>query len=59
MNIKTDKKPRPHSDRGQGRKSLDGGGKSPVMRLRVSQALIDKVTARGPQWARDVLMKAE
>ena len=61
MNIKTDKTHRPPADRGQGRKSLDGSGKSPVLRLRVSQDLMDKVTAKTnwPQWARDVLMKAE
>ena len=33
-------------------------GKSPVLQLRVSQALKDKVMAKGAQWAREVLQAA-
>ncbi len=33
--------------RGQGRKSIEGTGASPVLRLRVSQAQKDKVQERG------------
>jgi len=54
---------RPHGDRDQGRKSLAGDGqqigKSPILHLRVIQALKDKVEKKGAQWARDVLTDAE
>ena len=46
---------RPPADRGQGRKSLAGSGASPVIRLRASQDLYDKVQANGAQWAREAL----
>jgi len=50
---------RPPADRGQGRKSVSGTGTSPVLRLRVSPALLAKVQANGAQWARNVLEKAK
>ncbi len=49
---------RPPADRGQGRKSLAGEGASPVIRIRGSQALADKVKRNGAAWARDVLERA-
>lgn len=50
---------RPPADRGQGRKSLAGAGASPVIRIRASQALYDKVQANGAQWAREALESAK
>ncbi len=47
-----------HAERGQGRKSISMG-KSPVLQLRVSQELKDKVQTKGAQWARETLEKAE
>lgn len=46
---------RPPADRGQGRKSLQGAGESPVIRIRGSQELADKVKRNGPEWARTAL----
>jgi len=50
---------RPPAERGQGRKSLDGAGASPVIRIRASQELADKVKLKGSKWAREVLEKAD
>jgi len=49
---------RPPADRGQGRKSLQGAGQSPVVQLRVTPELKAKIQQRGPQWVRDVLANA-
>lgn len=43
----------------QGRKSLDGKGESPVIRLRVTPELYEKVKRNGAQWARDALENAK
>lgn len=49
---------RPPNDRGQGRNSLQGEGKSPVVQLRVSPELQAKVKRNGPDWTREVLESA-
>lgn len=50
---------RPPAERGQGRKSLQGAGKSPVLQIRVTPELKARVEAYGAQWARDALAKAK
>ena len=50
---------RPPSDRGQGRKSVQGGGKSPALQVVVSPELKAKAERNGAQWVRDVLTKAK
>lgn len=55
--LKTEPK-RPPADRGQGRKSVSGAGKSPVIQIRGSQAIADKVKRNGPDWARMALEAA-
>lgn len=50
---------RPPADRGQGRKSVQGGGKSPVFQVVVSPELKAKATRNGAQWVRDALTKAK
>jgi hypothetical protein len=55
----TDKPKRPPAERGQGRKSVSGAGASPVLRLRVSPALLDKVKSKGSAWAREALESAK
>ena len=49
---------RPPDDRGQGRKSLKGDGKSPVLQIRVTPELKAAVTEKGMGWAREALTKA-
>ena len=49
---------RPPADRGQGRKSLQGSGKSPVLRVRVPPALLARAERNGPDWVRAVLTAA-
>lgn len=45
--------------RGQGRKSIDGAGASPVLRLRVSNAQKCKVRERGgARWVRELIDRA-
>jgi len=51
--------PRPPAERGQGRKSLQGAGRSPVLQLRVTPELKARIERNGAQWARDVLEKAK
>ena len=50
---------RPPAERGQGRKSVQGAGKSPVLQLVVSAELKAKVLRNGAGWAREVLKKAK
>jgi len=50
---------RPPGDRGQGRKSVQGGGKSPVLQVVVSPELKAKAERNGSQWVRDALTKAK
>lgn len=50
---------RPPAERGQGRKSVAGAGKSPVIQLVVSPELKDKFMRNGAAWAREVLTKAK
>lgn len=50
---------RPPADRGQGRKSVQGEGKSPVLQVVVSPELKAKALRNGAQWVRDVLEKAK
>lgn len=47
------------AERGQGRKSVQGGGKSPVLQVVVSPELKAKATRNGAQWVRDALTKAK
>lgn len=49
---------RPPADRGQGRKSVQGGGKSPVLRVVVTPEIIERARRNGPDWVRAVLMAA-
>ena len=50
---------RPPADRDQGRKSLQGGGKSPVLQISVSQAQRDKLKRLGgADWIRSSIDKA-
>lgn len=49
---------RPPNDRGQGKKSLQGKGKSPVLQIAMAQELKAAVMAFGMPWAREVLTKA-
>lgn len=50
---------RPPEDRGQGRKSVQGAGKSPVLQVVVSPELKAKAERNGSQWVRDALTKAK
>lgn len=50
---------RPPAERGQGRKSVQGGGKSPVLQVVVSPELKAKAERNGAQWVRDSLTKAK
>lgn len=50
---------RPPADRGQGRKSMQGGGKSPVLQLRMTPELKARVERNGPDWVREVLETAK
>ncbi len=50
---------RPPAERGQGRKSVQGGGKSPVLQVVVSPELKAKAARNGSQWVRDALKKAK
>ena len=49
---------RPPAERGQGRRSLQGAGASPVVQIRVTPALKEKIQQRGLDWVREVLIKA-
>lgn len=50
---------RPPNDRGQGRKSLKGDGKSPVLQVRVTPEQKDKATQRGgAEWVRKLIDEA-
>lgn len=50
---------RPPANRGQGRKSVQGSGKSPVLQVVVPPELKAKAERNGSQWVRDVLTKAK
>lgn len=50
---------RPPAERGQGRKSVQGAGKSPVLQVVVTPELKAKAERNGAQWIRDVLTKAK
>lgn len=51
---------RPPSDRGQGRKSLQGAGESPVLRVRVTPEQKAKVESLGgAEWVRKMIDKAK
>jgi len=53
------KQPRPPNDRNQGRKSLIGEGKSPVLQVRVTPAQKAKVDAfGGAGWVRKMIDEA-
>lgn len=55
----TTQQKRPPAERGQGRKSVQGGGKSPVLQVVVSPELKEKVERNGgAPWVRQVLTKA-
>ena len=57
MNAEIPKKP-PNA-RGQGRKSLSGGGQSPLLRVRVSDDQLEKVERLGgPAWVRRAIDEA-
>lgn len=47
------------ADRGQGRKSVQGAGRSPVLQVVVSPELKAKAVRNGAQWVRDALTKAK
>ena len=47
------------TQRGQGRKSVQGAGKSPVLQVVVSPELKAKAERNGSQWVRDVLTRAK
>lgn len=47
------------AERGQGRKSLQGAGRSPVLQIRMTPELKARVERNGLQWARDVLTRAK
>ena len=49
---------RPPADRNQGRKSLQGAGISPVLRVVVPPELKARAERNGPQWVRDTLAAA-
>jgi hypothetical protein len=50
---------RPPAERGQGRKSLQGGGKSPVLQVRVTTEQKAKVDSLGgAEWVRKMIDKA-
>lgn len=51
---------RPPADRGQGRKSLQGAGKSPVLQVRVTPAQKAKVELLGgSEWVRKMIDEAK
>lgn len=51
---------RPPADRGQGRKSLQGAGASPVLQVRMTQDQKAKVTRLGgAEWVRKMIDKAK
>lgn len=51
---------RPPADRGQGRKSMEGAGQSPVLQVRMTQAQKDKFARLGgPPWLRGVIDRAK
>ena len=51
---------RPPDDRGQGRKSLQGAGTSPVLQVRMSQDQKSKVIRLGgAEWVRKMIDKAK
>lgn len=50
---------RPPAERGQGRKSLQGAGRSPVLQLRVTPELKARIERNGADWARSVLTRAK
>jgi len=51
---------RPPADRGQGRKSLQGAGTSPVLQVRMSQDQKSKVIRLGgAKWVRKMIDKAK
>ena len=51
---------RPPSDRGQGRKSVQGGGKSPVLQVVVSPELKAKaMRLGGAAWVRGMIDRAK
>ena len=49
---------RPPADRGQGRKSIQGGGKSPVLQVRVTPEVKQAATLKGSAWLRKVIEAA-
>jgi hypothetical protein len=49
---------RPPANRGQGRKSVQGAGKSPVLQVVVSQEIKTAAQGYGMSWVREVLEKA-
>lgn len=51
---------RPPADRGQGRKSMEGAGQSPVLQVRMTQAQKDKaIRLGGAVWVRKMIDKAK
>lgn len=50
---------RPPADRGQGRKSMEGAGQSPVLQVRMTQAQKDKaIRLGGAVWVRGAIDRA-
>ncbi len=49
---------RPPAERGQGKKSLQGEGRSPVLQVVVTPAVKAAAMEYGMDWVRDVLDKA-
>ena len=50
---------RPPNARGQGRKSINGSGNSPVLRVRVTESQLEKVDRLGgPGWIRKAIDSA-
>jgi hypothetical protein len=49
---------RPPNDRGQGKKSLQGAGKSPVLQVAMTPELKAAAMGYGMSWVREVIGKA-
>ena len=50
---------RPPADRGQGRKSMEGAGQSPVLQVRMTQSQKDKaIRLGGAAWVRGAINRA-
>jgi hypothetical protein len=53
-------KKRPPAERGQGRKSVSGAGKSPVFQVVVTNGQLEKIRANGgAEWVRRLIDEAK